>query len=71
MAENTRTSKNELLLGMFIAYCRMNPEMRFWQALRNWAGYHFIYAANEVPREGGKGIWDTFHWEDSYKEWPR
>ena len=35
-------SKKKLL--DFINYCFNHPEDRFWQALRNWSGYHFILA---------------------------
>ena len=30
-------NKNNKLLNRFVTYCRQNPDMRFWQALRNWA----------------------------------
>ncbi len=32
-------------LSSFIRYCVRHPDERFWQALRNWSGYNFIYAA--------------------------
>ena len=36
-------SKNKKTLDSFIKYCKRNPEQRFWQALRNWSGYAFIF----------------------------
>ncbi len=41
--------KSEKLLTSFIAYCKENPEQRFWQALRNWSGYAFIYGSDMTP----------------------
>lgn len=40
-------------LDSFITYCYANPEERFWQALRNWSGYTFIFG-----RETNKSIID-------------
>lgn len=48
-------------LEALTAYMKAHPQLRFWQALRNWAGYNFILVAN-------KGDWsdrtDTFYWKD-------
>ena len=30
-------------LASFVDYMQKNPNQRFWQALRNWSGYAFIY----------------------------
>jgi len=38
--------KSRKLLSSFIKYCLDNPDQRFWQALRNWSGYNFIYGSN-------------------------
>lgn len=35
-----KKSKNWKMLGSFMNYCLDNPDMRFWQALRNWAQMH-------------------------------
>ena len=35
-------NKNKVVLNSFVKYCRKHPEMRFWQALRNWAGFCFV-----------------------------
>lgn len=40
-------SKNQKLLESFSEYCNQNPEMRFWQSLRNWAGVNFIGVGHE------------------------
>ena len=45
----------------FVNYCNNNPDLRFYQALRNWSGWAFIYACNE-PIENSN-IHDTFFWE--------
>lgn len=54
----TEASRNESQLTDFSDYCRANPELRFWQALRAWSGYHKILACEF----GGKPL-DTFTWE--------
>lgn len=45
-------SKNEKQLQDFVIYCQNNPSERFWQALRNWSGYGFIYGSNEIDFHG-------------------
>jgi hypothetical protein len=50
----------ELLLS-FIGYCLGNPDQRFWQALRNWAG---VQAVLIIPVGGEEAI-DTFYLEDN------
>lgn len=59
-AQNTLTepSRNESQLRDFSEYCRENPELRFWQALAAWSGYHKIL----VSDVGCKPV-DTFYWE--------
>lgn len=65
MANQDRT------LEEFIKYCIANPELRFWQAIRNWSDQDFIFFGNATNRRG-KGILtevdgqkvhleDTFH----------
>lgn len=61
--------KSAKLLEMFSTYCRLHPELRFWQALVSWAGYGYLFLSNDKPAI--TGLYDTFHWEDNYKEWPR
>jgi len=55
--EETRNSK---VLKSFAKYCKEHPEERFWQALRNWSGYKFIFASNVLPVKPEQA--DTFHW---------
>ena len=40
-------NKNSKQLDSFIKYCEENPNLRFWQALRNWSGKAFILKAND------------------------
>lgn len=42
-------NKNKKVLDSFIKYCEENPELRFWQALRNWSFYDFIYGGKRSP----------------------
>jgi len=68
-------SKNETLLKDFIKYCEANPEMRFWQALRNWAKLESLIAAVfKFNRKGEVQLlsWrDTFYWEEKNPKLPR
>lgn len=54
-------NKNEKVLNSFIDYCINHPDQRFWQALRNWSGYYFIYAASHMFSD--EGLVDTFYLE--------
>ena len=38
--------KSKEKLDSFMKHCEDNPEQRFWQALRNWAGSKFIFAGD-------------------------
>ena len=56
--------KSQKQLESFTAYCKMYPELRFWQALRNWSQYSFIYGSNHSPMEFGSDmpkLQDTFY----------
>lgn len=33
-------NKNKKKLDSFVKYCEKRPELRFWQALVNWAGFN-------------------------------
>jgi len=37
--------KNGELLESFVDHCKTNPTERFWQALRNWSKYTFIFGS--------------------------
>lgn len=54
-------SKNISQLKSFTAYCEAHPEERFWQALRNWSQYSFIYGSN-VSLDSNE-VEDTFYKE--------
>jgi len=58
--------KSKKTLDSFVAYCKENPEQRFWQALRNWSGYGFIFGCNAI-RHGDadkSNLEDTFYKEE-------
>ena len=58
-------SKNRQLLTSFILYCNNHPEERFWQALRNWSGFNFVYVSNDDHLEAEPT--DTFYFEGKQK----
>ncbi len=58
-------NKNRKLLMSFVNYCAKHPEERFWQALRNWSGFLFIYALE--PYAGRNRMIDTFYFEGKDK----
>lgn len=50
----------------FIQYMDDHPELRFWQAVRNWSGYGFVYAGEGEMQPDGEiklNVEDTFYWE--------
>lgn len=56
--------KSKKLLDSFVAYCYAHPEQRFWQALRNWCGWSFLFVGKtSIPHVGTYR--DTFYWEDN------
>ena len=57
VASKRPADANSETLSSFVEYCRTHPQMRFWQALRNWSGFPFIVAANRLPAE----TMDTFY----------
>jgi len=48
---NMSNIKSEKLLKSFSQYCINNPELRFWQALRSWSKWGFIFVSNEPHNE--------------------
>ncbi len=56
-------SRNSKQLASFVAYCEAHPELRFWQALRNWCGWHYVLVAEQRKIDGQ--TFDTWHWEES------
>jgi hypothetical protein len=58
-------TRNSKLLKDFTTYCLSNPDQRFWQALRNWAGVAFIYFSdNFLNTQENCHTEDTFYLED-------
>jgi hypothetical protein len=58
-------NKNLETLGSLVDYCYEHPELRFWQALRNWAGAKFILVSEECPVFNNQQ--DTFYWKGKTK----
>lgn len=54
-------TRNSEVLKDFVDYCNRHPTERFWQALRNWSGYGFVYVSNTKPP--GADTKDTFYTE--------
>lgn len=59
-------NRNSLTLASFVVYCNLHPEERFWQALRNWSGYHYIYVTDQGISKDQNAL-DTFYWEGKDK----
>ena len=57
-------SKNLELIASFKRYCILHPEERFWQALKNWSSYNFIWVSSDLERTDLK---DTFYFEGKDK----
>ena len=57
-------NRNAKVLASFVAYCKANPNLRFWQALRNWSGFNFVYVSDEATDYGYRiNAMNTFYWE--------
>jgi hypothetical protein len=56
-------SRNSAVLASFVAYCKRNPDMRFYQALRNWSGAEAIFYCHDLGIADDNGMSDTFSWE--------
>lgn len=67
VAKTEVKNKNEQLLASFVRYCKENPELRFWQALRNWSGFGFIWVSDNTPEQPDFTMIDTFHFEGKMK----
>ena len=50
---------NNKVLESFVQYCKENPKQRFWQALRNWSGFSFVWVSNDYILDGD--LRDTFY----------
>lgn len=63
MKKNFKTkSKNRKDLESFTDFCIENSDLRFWQALRNWSKYEFIYASKTYFENSL--LKDTFYLDD-------
>jgi hypothetical protein len=63
-----KLTRNSELLESFTKYCEAYPDLRFWQALRNWCGWGFVlvtdqYGVIEDAIDTGYELRDTFYWE--------
>jgi hypothetical protein len=47
MNKLTLYKSKDAQLVSFLAYTEANPNQRFWQQLKNWSGYSFIYGQTE------------------------
>jgi hypothetical protein len=59
-------NKNAQLLKDFVKYCKQYPNLRFWQALRNWTNVQHIYISNDTVNYNPE-IADTFYFEGKDK----
>lgn len=62
--------RSEEALVSFVRYCYEHPEQRFWQALRNWSKYTYIFGYNGMELDKRdrecfdiEGMVNTFHLE--------
>lgn len=55
-------SKNIKTLAGFVEYCYEHPELRFWQALCNWATVSRVLVQPDF-REPAMTL-DTYNWEE-------
>lgn len=58
-------NKNSELLKSFVAYCEAHPNERFWQALRNWCGWSFVWVSEYSNLDAEPILTDTFYWEEN------
>ena len=57
---------NKEVLNSFIKYCKENPNQRFWQALRNWSMFNFIWVSNSRSIDE-HDLKDTFYFTEIAK----
>jgi hypothetical protein len=56
-----KDSRNRKILDSFVKYCEEHPQERFWQALRNWSRFNFIYVSLHVV--DNPKLVDTFYFD--------
>lgn len=59
-AQPSKPSRAVKAAESFLAYCKANPDQRFWQALRNWSKFNFV----GVSINPGGPYADTYYFED-------
>jgi hypothetical protein len=64
MIEIKQTTRNGKVLFDFVSYCIQHPDERFWQALRNWSGYHFVEVTDDSVFAADRKYRDTFYLEE-------
>lgn len=57
VCEIIQKGKASTLLLSFIEYCNKYPDLRFWQALSSWAGFH-IFAKGFGPVTEHMDTWE-------------
>lgn len=59
----TPSDTTDCLFSEFAAYIAANPGLRFWQAVRNFSGYNFIFGstANAESYDDYSHLEDTFN----------
>jgi len=62
-----KLAKSFPVLLDFIYYCHIHPDERFWQALRNWSGFNYIYGSKADIECINRLINDTFYFEGKDK----
>jgi hypothetical protein len=63
----TYEDRNGVTADDFHKYCKENPELRFWQALRNWSGHSFILASEQKPVDDPES-WEVENFLDGVKD---
>lgn len=61
-------TRNSETLADFTAFCVDHPDLRFWQALRAWSGWHLVMVSNDSDATDNPKIEDTFYWEGKSQE---
>jgi len=58
-------NKNQKTLNSFVEYCQQHPELRFWQALRNWSGFSFVWVS--FSYQESTDLLDTYFFTEKNK----
>ena len=52
------------LASQFLLFCVKHPELRFWQALRAWSGYNYIWISKKYIENSD--LIDTFYFRNEH-----